>query len=104
MESYHHKNLKKYCRTCSKNLNEQDLKRSKKKSLIKLKPSIKSFLFGCDKENIEPEVVCKPCTRIFDKTNRAYVTDKKNKKQINLMRKMSKRKWQTLRKNIQSSV
>ena len=38
----------------------------------------KSFLFGCDKENIEPEVVCQPCTRILDQIHKAYVTDQKN--------------------------
>ena len=81
MEGDHEINLKEYCRCCAKKMTESMKKRRRSKGSLKIKPSVQKFIFGEDKEGIDPEFLCRTCVRLLEKVNHEYHKDQKNKKE-----------------------
>ena len=72
MEGDHEINLKEYCRCCAKKMTESMKKRRRSKGSLKIKPSVQKFIFGEDKEGIDPEFLCRTCVRLLEKVNHEF--------------------------------
>ena len=71
MEGHHIVNLREYCRCCAQKFTE-GISRKKRKGQLKLRPTVQNFMFGNDREGVEPEHLCQ--TKVWGSSS-AWISD-----------------------------
>ena len=56
-------NLQLFCRCCAKKMSKEESQKAMLKDKLKLRPTLRDYLFGTDRPDVEPKYVCQTCVR-----------------------------------------